>query len=137
APYKRDEPTYLRLLERFEDKKPVSPAAHRDAVVQGDVGRLAWRAGETEEARRRFLLAVTLDPFDRVNQLDLARCYAVLEEKALEGAGDRPVGEVLMEKVGIGNADMHIDMAQRLVDERFGPDLASATVSFLFEGGVV
>ena len=69
--------------------------------------------------------------------LHLARCLAALETEALKGAGERPPGEVLIEKVGFASADLHVEIAQQIVDERFPADLQAVTATFPFDAGAV
>jgi len=136
-PYARDQALYFRLLERFEAKEVASAAAHREAVRHAAVASIAWREGDVERARRKLLLALGSDPADRMSHLHLARCYVALETEALKGAGERHPGEVLIEKVGFGSADLHLEMAQRIVDERHPPALQAVTATFRFDAGAV
>jgi hypothetical protein len=136
APHPRDVAIYSALLERVDEAGTVSEAARREAALHFAVASISWREGDVERARRRLLLALDKNPFDRMAHVAIARCYTVLEAEALKSAGDKPVGEVLIEKVGVGSSDVHIDCAQKIVD-RFPADLQAVTATFMFDKGEV
>lgn len=135
SPYDRDKGLYHRLLERLDRKEAVPATARRDAALHAAVAAIAWKDGDVERARRRWLLALGQDPADRMSHVGIARAYAVLEAAALKDAGDRPLGEVLVEKVGFASSDLHIEIAQSLIDAH--PDPEAVTATFPFDAGKV
>ena len=133
----RDRAIYFSLAERMESKAPVAEAARREAAVQFDLGILAWRKGDMEAARRKFLLAVSRFPRYRMAHIYLARALRHLEAKALEGIGDKSPGEVLNEKVGAGASDTHVDMASETVGDDEAAKIPAMVAVFRFEDGAV
>lgn len=133
----RDRAIYFSLAERMESKAPVAEAARREAAVQLDLGVLAWRKGDMEAARRKFLLAVSKFPRYRMAHIYLARALRHLEAKALEGIGDKSPGEVLAEKIGAGASDVHVDMATDVVGDDEAAKIPAVVATFRFEDGAV
>jgi hypothetical protein len=136
----RDQGIYADIVAKVEAKHAASEADRKDAAVQLELGVLALRDRDLEGARRKLLLAAKRHPRYRVAHLHLARTLAVLEADALKEAGDRSAGEVLIERVGAGASDVHVDMAQLIVDQaaEAAPDgLPSVRVSFTFDAGKV
>ncbi|MDD8027864.1 MAG: hypothetical protein PHI34_15300 [Acidobacteriota bacterium] len=137
-PYQRDEPIYFKLASDQEAAPPVSEAALAESAVHYGLGVLAYRQGEWETARRRFLLALLRNPGQRMAHIYLARAYGKLEEDALKGAKEgEDAGAVLTARVGIGSSDQHIEMAQEILDRDGRPDLPALLVTFQFDKGAV
>jgi tetratricopeptide (TPR) repeat protein len=137
-PFNRDEPLYTKLAADLDAAAPVPAAAASEAAVYYSLGVLAYRKGEWETARRRFLLALQRDPGRRMAHIYLARTYRKLEEAALKEAkeGEDP-GAVLLAKVGIGSSDQHIEMAQQILDRDGRESPPALSVTFQYDLGAV
>lgn len=137
-PYQRDEPIYFKLAADLDAAAPVSPSAAAEAAVHYGLGVLAYRQGDWEAARRRFLLALQRDARLRMAHIYLARVYGELEEAALKEAKEgADAGAVLIDKLGMGSSDQHIEMAQQILDEDARTDLPALLVSFRYDKGSV
>jgi hypothetical protein len=137
-PYQRDIPVYGKISSQLDSGEAISEAVRAESALHYGLGVLAGRAGEWEAARRRLLLALLRDPFNRMAHIYLARVYRHLEDAALKGADDGgDPGAVLMAKVGFGASDLHIDFAQDILDRDTRPDLPALAVTFQYGQGAV
>jgi hypothetical protein len=90
-----------------------------------------------ETARRAFHVALLRDPLHRLAHLCLARVYRTLEEAAMRTPEAKGAGAILVEKVGAGSSDTHIEMAQEIVDKSFPEPIGALDVTFTIDAGVI
>lgn len=115
-PYKRDEPIYFDIQAKASGRKALPQRDPAEKEILYYLGVMSYRMGELERARQRLLLCLQLDPTYRMAHVYLFRVYAKLEEDLLSMGGNSApnLGQYLIDKLGFGSSDLHLDEAAEL-----------------------
>ncbi len=115
--YQRDEPVYFDIMEKLSGEKPLPLQAPEDKEIQYYLGVMHYRLNNLEAAKLKFLKCLQLDPSYRMAHVYLFRIFARWEEELLAGSGGKSdsIGALMIEKLGFGSSDQHLQSADELL----------------------
>ena len=138
-PYKRDELIYFDIQAKASGEKAVPAQGPFDKEIFYYLGVIHYRMNDLEQARRRLLQCLRLDPGYRMAHVYLFRVYARLESDVLskdEGKTESS-GRLFIDKIGFGSSDLHLQEAMDLAEGGKIPLLGAVLLSFRFDKGVI
>ena len=138
-PYKRDEPVYFDIMEKLSGDKAVPQQAPEDKEIQYYLGVMHYKLNDLEAAKRKFLKCLQLDPSYRMAHVYLFRIFARWEEELLAESGGKSesLGSLMIEKLGFGSSDQHLQLADELLKGGNEEPVPVFHVDFLMDNGAI
>jgi hypothetical protein len=138
-PYKRDEGIYFDIMQKTSGEKPLPKQDPSDKEIQYYLGVMHYWMNNLDMAKQKFLLCLQLDPTYRMAHVYLFRIFSKLESELLSKIDNRSedIGALLIEKLGFGTSDSHLDMASELLKKEENQSLPVLRVSCLFDKSVL
>ncbi len=137
--YKRDEPVYFDIMEKLSGEKPLPPQAPEDKEIQYYLGVMHYRLNDLEAAKRKFLKCLQLDPSYRMAHVYLFRIFARWEDELAAGSGGKSesMGELMIEKLGFGSSDQHLQSADELLRNGTEDPVPVIRLDFVMDNGTL